>query len=216
MKFDRLSTTLCTSLGGLLAVQLVFAAPPATKYDPGATLDPGCSVGDTNCTVTPPLADENYVVTAVKINTGAVTLPKMTFFPTRPVTIYDKYKYDGSYDSLMMAVSAKNVSGGSISLSGYQVWINFYDVNGNTLAKPSTSTAFDPEAVSEIAVPGASVNDGDVVTWMLKLDNIEYEVTDTSRIAAMSVGFRYTDGGGTKNFGEDMMFTSVAFTPYNT
>ena len=33
----------------------VFAVPPARPYIPGATLDPSCSPGTTNCTVNPPV-----------------------------------------------------------------------------------------------------------------------------------------------------------------
>src|SRR3989344_3331214 len=34
---------------------IVIAAPPTNAYNPGETLNPSCSPGDTNCTVTTPL-----------------------------------------------------------------------------------------------------------------------------------------------------------------
>src|SRR6266404_2431948 len=34
---------------------VTFAAPPASPYNPGETLDPGCVPGGTNCTVASPV-----------------------------------------------------------------------------------------------------------------------------------------------------------------
>jgi len=39
------------AFGLVVSFVSVFAVPPATKYDPGATLDPTCAPGDTNCSV---------------------------------------------------------------------------------------------------------------------------------------------------------------------
>src|SRR5690348_3869602 len=52
----RTKLSLVFVLGTLLfgyGAFVAFATPPASPYDPGETLDPTCSPGDTNCTVTP-------------------------------------------------------------------------------------------------------------------------------------------------------------------
>ena len=41
---------------GVFAVMRVFAAPPGSVYTPGETLAPTCAPGDSNCTVTAPMA----------------------------------------------------------------------------------------------------------------------------------------------------------------
>ncbi|MEM0232296.1 MAG: hypothetical protein QXG78_04245, partial [Candidatus Methanomethyliaceae archaeon] len=39
----------------LFIYSLVYSSPPISPYRPGETLDPSCSPGDPNCTVSPPL-----------------------------------------------------------------------------------------------------------------------------------------------------------------
>ena len=39
----------------LITTTVILAAPPTNTYNPGETLNPSCSPGDTNCTVTTPL-----------------------------------------------------------------------------------------------------------------------------------------------------------------
>src|SRR6185436_791938 len=56
----------------------VFAAPRVSPYNPGETLDPSCSVGEANCSVSPP------VTTAVPYSgaSGSVDLGSQAFSTT--------------------------------------------------------------------------------------------------------------------------------------
>lgn len=44
------------------AIYTVIAAPPTSEYTPGETLTPNCSPGDTNCTITAPIANSANVI----------------------------------------------------------------------------------------------------------------------------------------------------------
>ncbi len=57
----------------------VFAAPPATEYDLGETLEPNCSPGDANCSVVAPARSgvNNDITDLTAINSD-ITLPSST------------------------------------------------------------------------------------------------------------------------------------------
>lgn len=56
--------------GAIFIVQAVFASPPGSKYTPGETLDPSCSAGDANCTVTAPLQSSNNLSDVTSASTA--------------------------------------------------------------------------------------------------------------------------------------------------
>ncbi|MFA4890450.1 MAG: hypothetical protein WC587_02330, partial [Candidatus Paceibacterota bacterium] len=58
----------CAILVVVLIATVVFASPPSTPYAPGATLDPSCSPGDTNCTVYSPLTTTLTATTTMTMN----------------------------------------------------------------------------------------------------------------------------------------------------
>lgn len=59
-----------TILGLAMGHFWAIAAPPATKYTPGETLNPTCAPGSTNCTVVPPAASgDNADITSMSILT---------------------------------------------------------------------------------------------------------------------------------------------------
>jgi len=111
-----------------------------------------------------------------------------------PRYVYEYAKYSVSnVKSAVLNIKLKNISGGTITLSGYQLWLNFKNSSGNTLAKPSTSTAFDAESYTELSMPGANVNDGDEYSYIIKLNNIDSELVDndlTDDAVYWAIGFR--------------------------
>ena len=79
---------------------LALAAPPDSPYLPGATLNPSCSPGDTNCTVSKPVS---YDTTNINIPIGTTTAasllelystttaPILTITAATSTTSYDPY-----------------------------------------------------------------------------------------------------------------------------
>jgi|GEM_PF-6566122 len=60
-------------ISSLFLHSFVFSAPPSTPYNPGETLDPNCSPGDTNCTVYPPLPTYISTTTIVQLNNNLLS-----------------------------------------------------------------------------------------------------------------------------------------------
>ncbi|MEM1974443.1 MAG: hypothetical protein QXN68_06615, partial [Thermoplasmata archaeon] len=57
----------------LFIYPLVYSSPPLSPYRPGETLDPSCSPGDPNCTVSPPLPTYISTTTIVELNNNLLS-----------------------------------------------------------------------------------------------------------------------------------------------
>ncbi|MEM0232204.1 MAG: hypothetical protein QXG78_03775, partial [Candidatus Methanomethyliaceae archaeon] len=57
----------------LFIYSLVYSSPPLSPYRPGETLDPSCSPGDPNCTVSPPLPTYISTTTIVELNNNLLS-----------------------------------------------------------------------------------------------------------------------------------------------
>ncbi|MEW5907865.1 MAG: hypothetical protein AB1643_01645 [Patescibacteria group bacterium] len=77
IKNSPISNGLKAGLVVLISVLIIFAvvkaAPPGSPYNPGETLDPGCSPGDTNCTVLAPLSTLNGLSTSSQTFASSTT-----------------------------------------------------------------------------------------------------------------------------------------------
>lgn len=129
-----------------------------------------------------------------------------------PSYVYEYANYSSSsVKSAILYIKLKNISGSTLILNGYQIWINFKDETGNTIAKPSTSIAFDAQSYSEISIPPSTVSNGDEYSYVIKLTNVDYELLSNNITTAKywSIGFRQDT-----NFGITNLFQNNAILSY--
>lgn len=119
-----------------------------------------------------------------------------------PPYVYEYAHFDSSVTSAILTVELINISGSTLTFNDtnekYGMWISFKTEEGGTLAKQTTSTAFEPESIEEIALPADSIPDGGSYTYIIKLNNIGKELDDLDYrqyAKYWTIGFRQYFGG---------------------
>src|SRR3989344_314186 len=141
--------------GVFSAVLFVFAVPPDSKYDFGATLDPNCSPGDTNCSVVSPaqysFSANDFSGTGGFTTTGAISgggITGTSFIIGANTLTTAEWAYLDGQDQAVKTISAPTFATGTIigaltladgSITDSSGTIDFGNENLTTSGNISTS-----------------------------------------------------------------------------
>ena len=97
----------------------------------------------------------------------------------------------------------------------FQIWLNFYTENGDTLAKSDTSVAFYPEFIGAITTPAEQmVINGESIEYHIKIENFKFEMPTVAKYWSLAIRVQdYTFGS--QNFSDKIPITSLYITPFN-
>lgn len=154
-----------------------------------------------------------------KIQNGAVTVPKLSTYPSYPCSLMETYAIDtDAFNSFRLFIRSVNYSGYTLTFSGsgeeqLQFWLLFQDENGNNITNPGTdSQAFDPGDIVYISLPTGSYEYGDEFAYRLSIQDIWSNKPDGA--VTYSVYIRYiTEELGTTSI-QLAPFVSITFTPF--
>jgi len=133
-----------------------------------------------------------------------------------PTYIYEYVNFDSSrVNDVYLYIQLRNISGSTINLTDYQLWFSFKNSDGNTLAKPSTSTAFSPETTIETEIPSGEIDGNATYDYVIRCENITSELTESQLADAKywSIGFRQIlESSGTTNIEQNNIIINFQVT----
>lgn len=122
-------------------------------------------------------------------------------------------KIPSSYNGMHISLSYYRDGSGTISIDGYQIWLNFYDEDDNLLTKEGGSSAFDPASYTEITTFPSTLASGASGTFRIRLNDYQYEMPEEA--VSWTVYIRLELAGlGTRNFGYGIMIDNFYCTPF--
>ena len=176
-----LSGVLLTSflMGSLIAV----AAPPASKYNPGETLDPTCGPGDTNCTVQlpsggggggtfawTPESSGNATSTNLILKSGFVSSASSTINGSTTIGTSGDNFIISNYDygvATLPTITPVNDAG--IGANGLGVWKGLLAIAEN-LDNPSNNPT--------LVFSKSDITDSATITYSTTTDRIDFATAD--------------------------------------
>lgn len=98
-------------------------------------------------------------------------------------TYFGEYLYidEVAVPNLVFTITLLNLYSSGLNFIGlptddkYQLWIRYLDSNGNTLAKPNTSTGFLPESITVLNVPSGTYSYLQEYTYTFIINNLHFE-----------------------------------------
>ena len=128
-------------------VTVVIAAPPATKYNPGETLDPTCSPGDANCSVDINASDAwlfngNDIYNSNTGNVGIGVNPpfhKLDVNGNINISVGNTYKINNEDVVRVWSIGALGLGVGTGSSGLNNTFVGYYSGNNNTTGYQNTA-----------------------------------------------------------------------------
>ena len=166
----------------------IFAAPPAGGYEPGETLDPNCAPGDTDCIVTPLLAQDEGVdlsgnVLKLNFEGAGVTSSILNGIVSVNIPGGGSSQWLDAGDSIYFDTGNVGIGPGSDDTEG-----NIFAVRGgSSLFSGGRSTFYSGNTAGGVYLDGGIVNGGE--------DGL-YSINGDEEIATFNPtdGYRYANG----------------------
>ncbi|GIW65618.1 MAG: hypothetical protein KatS3mg094_137 [Candidatus Parcubacteria bacterium] len=124
-----------------------YSAPPISPYQPGETLDPNCSPGDTNCTVSPAITSLNGLTTTTQIFSIGTTGNDFNIFSTGSIHIFNLPDADtfsrGLVSTGVQAFSGDKTFTGNLGISSLTPGSLLFAGTGGVISEDNNSLFWD-------------------------------------------------------------------------